>query len=78
MATNGKFTLIQQNDTHAQMELHWEGFWRNGELEYRRPAVMPGNSCCEADRQVPCAVRGCGLSMAWWRSGRRARALYRH
>jgi S-sulfosulfanyl-L-cysteine sulfohydrolase len=36
MAANGKFTLIQQNDTHAQMELHWEGFWRNGELEYRK------------------------------------------
>lgn len=31
-----KFTLIQQNDTHAQMELHWEAFWRNGQLEYRR------------------------------------------
>lgn len=36
MTTNGRFTLIQQNDTHAQMELHWEGFWHNGELEYRR------------------------------------------
>ncbi len=31
-----QFTLIQQNDTHAYMESHWEHFWRNGRSEYRR------------------------------------------
>ncbi|MBI3654210.1 MAG: 5'-nucleotidase C-terminal domain-containing protein [Acidobacteria bacterium] len=31
-----RFTLIQQNDTHAYMEAHWEHFWRNGKPEYRR------------------------------------------
>ena len=31
-----KLTLIQQNDTHSYMELHWEQFWRNGKPEYRR------------------------------------------
>lgn len=31
-----RLTLIQQNDTHAQMEPHWEHFWRNGRPEYRR------------------------------------------
>jgi hypothetical protein len=30
-----RLTLIQQNDTHAQMEPHWEHFWRNGRPEYR-------------------------------------------
>lgn len=30
------FTLVQQNDTHAYLELHWEHFWRNGVGEYRR------------------------------------------
>lgn len=30
-----KLTLIQQNDTHAHMELHPELFWRNGRAEYR-------------------------------------------
>jgi S-sulfosulfanyl-L-cysteine sulfohydrolase len=34
--TTTHVTLIQQNDTHAQMELHWEHFWRNGRAEYRR------------------------------------------
>lgn len=32
----GRFTLIQQNDTHAQLDLHWELFWHNGEATYRR------------------------------------------
>lgn len=37
MSTNAKsLTLIQQNDTHSYMELHWEHFWRNGRPEYRR------------------------------------------
>ena len=37
MSTNAKqITLIQQNDTHSYMELHWEHFWRNGRPEYRR------------------------------------------
>lgn len=36
MSLAKRFTLIQQNDTHAQMELHWEHFWRNGLPEYRR------------------------------------------
>lgn len=31
-----QITLIQQNDTHAQMDLHWEHFWKNGHAEYRR------------------------------------------
>lgn len=31
-----RLTLIQQNDTHAQLESHWEHFWRNGRSEYRR------------------------------------------
>lgn len=29
-------TFIQQNDTHAQLELHGECFWRDGQPEYRR------------------------------------------
>ncbi|MCL4814851.1 MAG: 5'-nucleotidase C-terminal domain-containing protein [Vicinamibacteraceae bacterium] len=29
-------TIIQQNDIHAQMETHWEVFWRNGRPDYRR------------------------------------------
>lgn len=32
----GTLTLIQQNDTHAQLELHWEHFWHAGQAEYRR------------------------------------------
>ncbi len=32
----GRFTLIQQNDIHAQMEPHPEHFWRGGSAEYRR------------------------------------------
>ena len=36
MSVAKRFTLVQQNDTHAQMELHWEHFWRNGGPEYRR------------------------------------------
>lgn len=31
-----RFTLVQQNDTHAYLEAHWEHFWRNGKPEYRR------------------------------------------
>ena len=31
-----RLTLIQQNDTHAQMNLHWEHFWKNGEATYRK------------------------------------------
>ncbi|MBA2704724.1 MAG: hypothetical protein H0U60_12835 [Blastocatellia bacterium] len=31
-----RLTLVQQNDTHSYMELHWEHFWRNGLSEYRR------------------------------------------
>jgi sulfur-oxidizing protein SoxB len=34
--TTRKLTLVQQNDTHAYMESHWEHFWRNGRPEYRR------------------------------------------
>lgn len=33
---SGRFTLIQQNDIHAQLDLHWEHFWVNGGAEYRR------------------------------------------
>lgn len=29
-------TLIQQNDTHAQLEIHSELFWKNGQPVYRR------------------------------------------
>ena len=36
MTDTTRLTLIQQNDTHAQMEPHWEHFWRNGRPEYRR------------------------------------------
>ncbi len=32
---NGKFTLIQQNDTHAQFEAHPELFWHNGAPTFR-------------------------------------------
>ncbi|MHB8960288.1 MAG: bifunctional metallophosphatase/5'-nucleotidase [Candidatus Limnocylindrales bacterium] len=35
MNSTTRLTLIQQNDTHAQMEPHWEHFWRNGRPEYR-------------------------------------------
>jgi len=69
MATNGKFTLIQQNDTHAQMELHWEGFWRNGELEYRKAGGYARAAAVVSATPSTGPVRP---------SGRRARALYRH
>lgn len=36
MGRTGQLTLLQQNDTHAYLELHWEHFWRNGRAEYRR------------------------------------------
>lgn len=36
MNSSTRLTLIQQNDTHAQMEPHWEYFWRNGRPDYRR------------------------------------------
>lgn len=36
MARTRTLTLIQQNDTHAQFDLHCEAFWRDGQLEYRR------------------------------------------
>ncbi len=36
MGRTGQVTLLQQNDTHAYLELHWEHFWRNGRAEYRR------------------------------------------
>ena len=32
---SGRFTLIQQNDIHAQLEPHPEHFWRGGAAEYR-------------------------------------------
>ncbi len=32
---SGKFTLIQQNDTHAQFEAHPELFWHNGAPTFR-------------------------------------------
>jgi S-sulfosulfanyl-L-cysteine sulfohydrolase len=35
-ARSGRFTLIQQNDIHAQLDLHWEHFWANGTADYRR------------------------------------------
>ncbi len=35
-AKTGQFTLIQQNDTHAHLTLHWEHFWHNGKPEYRQ------------------------------------------
>lgn len=31
-----RLTIVQQNDTHSYMELHWEHLWRNGRPEYRR------------------------------------------
>ena len=34
--TSGRFTLIQQNDLHAQLEPHPEVFWRGGARAYRR------------------------------------------
>lgn len=33
---SGRFTLIQQNDIHGQLDEHWEHFWRGGAAEYRR------------------------------------------
>jgi sulfur-oxidizing protein SoxB len=33
---SGRFTLIQQNDIHAQLDVHWELFRRGGREEYRR------------------------------------------
>lgn len=33
---SGRFTLIQQNDIHAQLEVHWELFRGDGREEYRR------------------------------------------
>ncbi len=33
---SGSLTLIQQNDTHGQLELHWELFRRHGQIEHRR------------------------------------------
>ena len=36
MSDTARVTLIQQNDTHAQLEPHWEHFWRNGRPDYRR------------------------------------------
>lgn len=35
-ARSGRLTLIQQNDIHAQLDLHWEHFWVAGGAEYRR------------------------------------------
>ena len=36
MQATGALTLIQLNDTHAQMNLHWEYFWENGRPVYRK------------------------------------------
>lgn len=36
IGTTRRLTLVQQNDTHAQTELHWEAFWHGGRLEHRR------------------------------------------
>lgn len=36
MTSTGQLTLIQQNDLHGQLDLHWEHFWRGGQAEYRR------------------------------------------
>lgn len=36
MKTTGSLTFIQLNDTHAQMNLHWEYFWENGHAVYRK------------------------------------------
>lgn len=33
---SGRFTLIQQNDIHAQLDVHWELFRSRGRDEYRR------------------------------------------
>src|SRR5690606_42082783 len=33
---SGRFTLIQQNDIHAQLDVHWELFRRGSREEYRR------------------------------------------
>lgn len=31
-----QLTLLQQNDVHGQMELHWEYLWANGHAKYRK------------------------------------------
>lgn len=36
MPETARLTVIQQNDSHAQMEAHWEHLWRNGRAEYHR------------------------------------------
>ena len=36
MKASGTLTFIQLNDTHAQMNLHWEYFWENGRAAYRK------------------------------------------
>jgi sulfur-oxidizing protein SoxB len=36
MKSTKKLTFVQQNDTHAQFELHWELFWENGKPAYRK------------------------------------------
>ena len=36
MKATDALTLIQLNDTHAQMNLHWEYFWENGCAVYRK------------------------------------------
>lgn len=35
-ARSGKLTLLQQNDSHAQLDLHWEHFWQGGRGELRK------------------------------------------
>lgn len=73
-----RLTLVQQNDTHAQLESHWEHFWRNGRPEYRRAggyaraATLLAQIRDEADGAailVDCGDTIHGTGPAQWTSG---------
>ncbi len=36
MGSSTRLTFIQLNDSHAQLETHWEWFWENGKPVYRK------------------------------------------
>ena len=73
-----RLTLVQQNDTHAHVEPHWEHYWRGGKPEYRRTGGLAraaaivrtireetGNACLFAD----CGDSIHGTGPAQWTQG---------
>lgn len=78
MSASGELTFIQLNDTHAQMNLHWEYFWENGRAAYRKAGGFARLATLiqqiRAHGKDSCLLVGCGdeihgTGVAQWTQG---------